>query len=561
MKTEKLTSTFKMILVSSVFVVFTISLCGAQNTFECHYYDKSSKSLEIYCDRHQNQLPGNCTRESANPLIVTHLKIEGCDQRKIGDASEKYPNIESLNISHSGYRLLDWTGKRFERLTTFDASGNELTDVPTSILSKFPQLHELRLDGNKIEKICNGDFDNVNPKLATISLSNNGLKSIDDDAFASFEMLLRVDLSHNQFSTFPKAVFTSNIDEVFLLENAQLTTINCADLLIRTKPANRIHFTWELITAFNGRCNLNWRIDFENREFDKFIRNSMDHTTFYCNFTKPCFENMRYFAAGPRTFISDGNLLRLLGPLIEKIDVNGKPMNHLDASAFERFHNLSELRLCHTALDSFDFSMLSHQRQLSYLDISQNHLNSIAIPKYLQTFTQLTHLNASGSMLKDLDEIVRNLPSSVRHLALAENELAHVSNITVFNQLRNLEELDLHDISSITDGNSHDLDLAYLPSSLKRLNLHGTNLNQIKYLDRKHFPVLTDLDVSNNALDCDYLDELQEEFEDIDTFKSDKCKRKSIGFWTIFLAVFAISIILIIIIIEQVHKFRKPRRY
>lgn len=559
MKTEKLTSTFKMILVS-VFVVFTISLCSA-TSFECHYYAKSLKSLEIYCDLHQNPLPGNCTRESSNPLIVTHLKIEGCDQRTISAASEKYPNVESLNISHSGYSSLDRMGEAFEKVTIFDASSNELSAVPTSFLSKFPQLNELRLAGNKIEKISNGDFKNVNRKLRSISLANNRLKSIDDDAFASFEKLLLLDLSANLLKTFPKAVFTSDIEVVSLLDNPQLTTINCKDLLIRSKPSNRIHFSWELITTFDGRCDNNWSFDIANRDYDEFIRNSMDHTTFYCNFNKRCFKNMRYFVTDGKSFGDVGKTLSLLGSSIEKIEITGKHIDNLDATAFERFQNLSKLSLSNTNLWSFSFDLLSKQRNLSHLDISDSNVYSIGSPQSLKNFTQLTYLNVSMNSLKHLTAIVTYLPSSVRRLDLSENQLGEVDiSQASFSRLNNLEELDLHDIEIIPDGMSLDTDMAYLPRSLKRLNLHRTNLRRIKNLDRKHFPVLTDLDVSDNAIDCGKLEKLRSEFEDADTFRSNKCKTES-RFWMIFLAVLAISIILIIVILEQTKKFRKPRRY
>lgn len=536
-----------------VFVVFTIALCGA-NTFECYNYGKSSETLEINCYRHKSQSPRNCSRELSNQALnVTQLKIEGCDQRTIGDASAKYPNIETLNISRSGYRSLSWMGKNFEKLTTLDASANDLTKIPASILSKFPHLKELRLDGNKIDKISAEDFQNANRKLGTISLSNNQLNSVDDAALITFEKISSLNLTSNSFKEWPMAVFKQNIQTIYLQNNPKLTTIDCA--LFTSTGMNNIYFTWEYIQTFNGSCD-NWYFLIENHDAEEYIHIYADHTTFYCNVSKESsFENMRHFVAGPR-FGEMIKMLNLLGPSTQKIDISGIPIGQkVDDKLFERFEHLSELSLRNIGLTTFCFNVLSHQTALSRLDISHNNLlTRLDCPERLQNFTQLAHFSASSCQIRNLDEIVKYLPTSVRHLMLNGNQFAKYD-VRSFGRLENLEELDLHDnnIYSITDGKSEDIDFAHLPSTLKRLNLHRTNLKQFKNLDREHFPVLDDLDVTDNQnVDCEYSDELRSKFQDVHSFRADSCK-KSGKFWIIFLAVLAISIILFIVILEKVR--------
>lgn len=530
-------------------------MCTAHE-FECHYYKESSKSLQIYCDSHRSQLPPNCTRESSsvNPLDVTHLKIEGCEQSFIGDASEKYSNIQSLNISQSGYGSLDWTGKIFKNVILLDVSKNELNTIPTKILSQFPQLTEIRLDENKIKEIFAGDFENSNQKLETISLTSNGLKSIDDNAFAKFNKLMKIYLSQNDFSTFPMEVFNrTNIRAVYLKEYPQLTAINCT--LIRALGLTGIYFTWKYITTFDGHCNDDWKFVVQNWEYDELIWNSVNRTTFYCNTSKECFENMQYFVAGPTSFENIGEMLPLLGSKVTHLDLSGNHIYDLNATTFKRFQNLNYVNLSNTGLKTFSFEFLNNQTQLKHFDISLNSLDSIDDPKYLQNFTQLTYFNTSGNKIRNIDDILENMPTSIQQLILGGwVRVVKIFDVKLFSRLGNLTELNLNDIWGLSDDNSEEIDIGQMPSSLKRLNLHRTNLKQIKNLDLKHFPVLEFLDVSESDLKCDYLDKLQSEFEDITVIR-DKCKNDS-KFWVIFLASLATIVIVAIVILEKVRRKR-----
>lgn len=542
-----------MILVP-VFVVFTISLCKA-NSFECYYYTESSKSLEIYCNSYRNQLLTNCTHESSSidPSKVTHLKIKECEQNFIVDASKKYSNLESLNISESGYRALDWMGIVFEHVVLLDASSNELNAVPTSILSKFPKLKELRLDGNKIERISADDFENFNRELDTISLVNNGLKFIDDDAFANFRNLSLVNLSRNEFSSFPVEVFKANVREVCLQENPQLTTINCT--LIKTMDLKKIYFTWEYITTFDGHCNDNWKfvVSTGNWEYEDLILNSADRSTFYCHISEECFKNIKYFVAGPGSFENVIKMLNLLGPSALEIDLSGNYVGEVNAATFKRFQNLSELSLSNTTLKKFSFDVLHDQIQLIHLDLSENNLEWIYSPEYLENFEQLTYFNAAANQIRNFDQIVNYLPLSVQHLIFSKNQPVPFD-IKPFSRLTGLIELNLSD-----NWFGPKIDIGQLPSTLERLDLHGNDLDFIENLDRKHFPSLKALDISYNKLNCDYSDKLQSEFKDADTIKSDECKKLS-KFWIILLASL-VSVIIAIIILEKIKRRRRRRRY
>lgn len=79
-----------MIFVPIICVLFTISVCDA-TAFSCHFYANEIKSLNIFCEQNQQELPKSCVQEiPLNATDVIRLKIERCDESAIGDASMFY---------------------------------------------------------------------------------------------------------------------------------------------------------------------------------------------------------------------------------------------------------------------------------------------------------------------------------------------------------------------------------------------------------------------------------------------------------------------------------------
>lgn len=631
-----------MILVWIVLLVFTIALCNA-NVYLCHYYDENTKSLEIYCDHYRTELPANYVREapSIDPLQVVKLKIEGCDQSAIGDASEKYRNIRELDISYSGYRSLSWSGNAFENVIKLNASFNELTEMPATILEKFPIVKVLILSNNYLGKIADADFQYGGHELNDIILTQNMLNSIDDNAFANLNKLERIELSNNQLATFPAALSTSSVLEIVMLENPQFATIDCA--VLNAIGSKHVYFTWNHIRTFDGGANCSpWKFVADFGAMDGIFPNYLGRTKLFCNNTRleNCFQNIRHFVAGHGAFENVNKVLTSLGPSAWKIDLSGNRIDPLNATAFQqRFPNLRELSVSDTGLTTLDFNTLNilNQKHLKQLDISGNEGVKIENASALQHLKQLTHLNAAGDQIQSANELLQYLPASIQYLNLSTNNLGsvnafntfgrltalthlnlsatnlsfvdanpfgslrqlisldvsnnnlgkvnfttlkmmnrlrefHAANCRIrqiadvipqlgssveilnlggnlpttfdsnaFDRLQNLKELNLSNINFIPQNKLRSIDVDRLSGSLERLDLSGTNLQRIDNLDRKHFPVLNELNLPQNQLECDYLDELHTQFNGAH-LNGAECKRSN----TVLVILFAILVILVV---------------
>lgn len=491
-------------LLVSVFVVCTIALCGA-NRFTCHHYTETTKSLRIYCDR--TDLPKNCSKDalSMSPTDVLNLKIEGCDQSRIADASAQYPNIELLDISYSSYSSLDWTGEDFKRVVVLNASCNDLSAVPTQILSKFPKIKKLHLANNKLDRISNGDFANVGQGLTDIILTNNMLTSIDSNAFENLTQLHGIELSHNQFSAFPVALSKSTVQDIILLENSKLTRIDCT--FIRSLGAKHVYFTWENIIAFDGSCS-QWKFAIDKNGWntmDGIYPNFALRSKIFCSrdFVS-CFGNIQSFVAGPFYNVkqmldlisasafkidlscnqieaheeietinetSVDNRTKLLDPLSNPQNISIRP-NTSQTVDFERFPNLHELNLSNTGLHRFTFSSIKSNK-LKRLDVSKNNITVLDSISRMRRFTQLTHFDAAENGIEYFE--IDHLPSSIQYVNLSGNPLKRT--LKNYERFKALAHLNLSDTQlSISDEDSF-----YKLRHLITLDISNNNLSHVNF--------------------------------------------------------------------------------
>ncbi|KAJ8673159.1 hypothetical protein QAD02_004421 [Eretmocerus hayati] len=171
------------------------------------------------------------------------LIFDANDVSSISDDRSFYMNNTFPRLTYLYLRNLNLTGfpslKFAPRLSHLYLSSNKLSngsetvafleDAPSTLsvldltdnnlqglnISKFgSSLGELRLDGNKIEKICGKTYCGEQAlyletveSLQSLSISRNGLSSIEPDAFDEIENLVHLDLSHNRIDIIRKNTF------------------------------------------------------------------------------------------------------------------------------------------------------------------------------------------------------------------------------------------------------------------------------------------------------------------------------------------------------------------
>lgn len=658
----------------AIFVLLTVvSLCGADNLL-CQYYSEDTKTYEKYCEHYRRSLPQTCSNVqiSLNASDVVHLRIEGCGPDTLTNASSQFQDIESLDISYSGYKSLSLTSEEFKNLRLLEASHNEISIISGGLLQKVPELESLDLSRNYLMAVAKSDFDNVR-KLKSVNFSHNILESMNGDVFANLTELQIIRLDNNRLSNIPVFSANQNLKELHLEENQQITTFNCTFLSSMSSVA--VYLSWKHVTSFNGNqdCEGKQFRVVANSEFEGIIPTSDGTYEFHCN--DQSFQNLQNFVAGRNAFENINDLLNLLTPTTQKIDLSGNHIGELNATAFERFWNLRELSLSDTDLTDFDFSVLNvkNQKYLTHLDISKNNLKEVKSAVLLKYFGGLYAFNAAGNEIENLEEVIGYLSSTVQKLNLSGNPVKNLNQNTFakfislrdlilsdtdliidefnpFEHLRSLSNLDIshNNLSNVNfamlsnsleqlqnfsaadcqiknvsevvkylgpfvekldlsgneagvlspasfDGLSNlyelnlsrteisnfdpkilenfttlssldlshnqlkEIDLGLLPSKLKRLNLEGNDLEKIENLNRTKFSALKSLAVSENELPCDYLEQLQQDFKDLD-FDGDLFQQKNghchSNLWIIIGIVVAVivAILLIVCIICVVRK-------
>lgn len=461
----------KLFFYSIAFMV----ICCDVNAYLCRYYDEDTKSLEIYCghreQKQQQKSPlENCPLQipSLNTLGVKSVKVEGCYE---SDPDEiDIESTDFFDISYSGIRSVDWSIDASESIVDYDASFNELIEVPKAILRKYPKLETLKLAYNSLTRIYDGDF-KFGQKLQGIDLSHNMLEFIEPNAFANLTELHFIDLKDNQFVSLPvlNDLYASTID---MEENARLSTFDCLSFSRPHKSSFFVRLSWEYIKSFSGDFNCHQR-KFNVREIYQLQGvytgpPQSEQIDLVCN--NASFQNVQYFVAGHFHNVSE--MLHLLGPSTWKIDLSGNYVGELDGFAFQRFRFLRELILSDTGLTHIDIGMLVNSKMLNRLDISENHLEVVENSILLQYFGHLIDFNVAKNQIESADEIIRYLPPSVQRLNLSGN------NLTLTNAFYRFVRL----------------------NALKYLNLSDTNISALHANAFKSLGNLISLDLSHNHL-------------------------------------------------------------
>lgn len=497
-------------------LVIIPSLCEASEIF-CQLFDDNTQSLEEYCENFRESVPLDCSEEiiTNDAVQVTQLKIRGCDNETVLDAIKRFRYVRTLDISYSEFKSLKWFDLKLERLMAFNASHNELLQIPQELIKRNPDLAELDLSYNNFEKIDSTNFRGAG-KLEKVFLSHNFLNEISYKIFWDSKDLEHIDLSNNYFLAIP--IFPSNeMLRTIHLEENPIEVFGCSHLT--TMSSVSVYLSWKDLISFSGH------LDCEGREL-RVIRNSGNEGVLpawsrkyqiHCN--DQSFKNVRYFAAGRNGFENVTEILPCLGSSVTYLDLSGNIIGHMDTNTFKRFIDLSRLYLSDTKLIEFDFSVLQNQEYLITLDLSSNYLQYINNIELLMNF-ELIEFMVAENQLVNTPEMIQYLRPSVEKLDFSGNFVEEL-NTTTFDRLTAIQSLNLSDtVLYISDFNPFQpfkglviLDISY--NNLDNLNatILSTTLNELSefYAANCHIenasdvifhlgPSIEALDISGNTL-------------------------------------------------------------
>lgn len=500
-----------------LFVLFVVELCEA-NSFLCQFFDQKAISLEKYCEKFQSTVPENCTREidDIESFQVQQLKIGGCDSATVLDSIERFKSVRSLDISHSGYKTLDWLDLAGFQLEMLNASHNELTNVKI-FQQNASGLVEIDLSYNQLKHIPLDTFNGVG-QLKRLHLAYNAIHSIDGDAFCAAKNLEFLNLNGNRFWTIPIIANNTQLKEIHLNDN-QILTFGCSDLTMMSEIS--LYFSWKWALSFHGDGNCQQKPMHVVRDYrnEGVLMTTNGIHEIHCN--EQSF-NLTIIVAGFNSLANGGDLLQCLNPTVMHVDLSGNYIGKLNGAIFQRFDRLVVLSLSNTMLMDFDFGMLRSDG-LMKLDLSQNNLTFLRNVRLLEGFDSLEELSIAGNQLENIQDLIQHLKPAIMKLDLSGNAVGSVNEITfewltemrslnlsntmlsindfkAFEPLKNLSSLDVSH-NNLTLVNASDFTMFAKLNQLFKLNIAYCQLRNVSNVIQALGSTITELDVSGNSIE------------------------------------------------------------
>lgn len=215
--------------------------------------------------------------------------------------------------------------------------------------------------------------------------------------------------------------------ELNLQENP-IERVDC-NIFTPIKNSASVFITWENVKEIDSSCLGNTleidvdQVGSHHLPGEEIIfRVSKSTSTLRC--TKNTIQNLTRLNLSGNHLQNTAQILNLLGPSIESMDLSSNFVGRLTAQTFERFENLLHLNLSRTNLSNFGFETFYHQKRLQTLDLSYNSLHKVDFTLLLRNFQNLQQMNLEGNDLVEIDSVtLANFPV-LKRLGISKNNFS-----------------------------------------------------------------------------------------------------------------------------------------
>lgn len=289
-----------------------------------------------------------------------------------------FTNLQTFDISSYGVESLSSADLNLKHLETFKAPYNQLTNISSALFIHTPQISEIDFSYNQINAIHSDDFKGASkltkilfphndisileselfmhtPKLMSIDLSYNKITKLEIDTFSTLKYLQTLDLRNNLIKIIDRDAFknNNNLQRLFF-ENNPIQRFDCN---ISSLANFRIgaSLSWNNITELDTACGAK-PVEFTGSGDNVILTfSSLAPMTI----KKEYFKNFRLFNTSGNHLKNTAQLIDLLGPSIEVLDVSSNYVGELSANTTEQFTNLKYFSLRNTNLSVINADVLS----------------------------------------------------------------------------------------------------------------------------------------------------------------------------------------------------------
>uniref|UniRef100_A0A2L2YLK1 Insulin-like growth factor-binding protein complex acid labile subunit n=1 Tax=Parasteatoda tepidariorum TaxID=114398 RepID=A0A2L2YLK1_PARTP len=417
-------------------------------------------------------------------LEVSYNKIEDIDGDVFDTLGE---SLVTLNLEGNNLKNVPSAINKLSKLQYLNLANNQITVLPANAFSGLPGVKELRLDGNKINKIFPGAFNNILRSLDKLHLQHNKIQKFERNVFKQMVKLKYLDISYNDFSKFAKTDFT---DLTFL-----------------------------------------WFLNVSNNHLNEFPRSALTRNA-----------QLRVLNASNNNLKEiDAYLLRGLR-LLRDLYLAGNKIKTIAQRALITPTRLRTLDLARNSMQDIGYEMFKDMNWLERLDLSYNKISRIASNSFIRMFqvvVDLSHNNISfigkGAFVEMSNVTVFDLSynsiseiapetfqnSDVNELRLDYNNITDLSKvlitnltgIKIFNVTHNkIDKIDRKSFSKKKLYELHTIDLSYNNitevsgnafekfGSIRNIIMHHNKIRKIGYGSFGTISTLLEIDISHNNI-------------------------------------------------------------
>ncbi|XP_078406843.1 toll-like receptor 22 [Cetorhinus maximus] len=414
--------------------------------------------LEI-CILHQHLRVLNLTGNSLNPLN--------------GDVFSSCARLEDLDLSKN--KLRDISSSLFNNsvaLRLLSLASNELTVIPKAILGTY-NLESLNLSFNQINRIDSHDFATLG-KLKQLFLVGNKITQVASSSFYGLLQLTELQLGNNylleiaNFSSSLKRlkILNLNCNKLSVIKQHTFSHLqNLRHLNLIDNQLSNLHNE-----SFDGLSNLKQLLLGSNRLTVDILRGhvfspvkSLEVLQLFDNFLT--YPSSKKLDRAPFTSLKSLHYLA-----INSQAHNG--LRHFPLNFLEGLHSLKELHAGNIVINYLDSDTFYFAPNISFLDLSNNVLQSIS-PSLLLQLPALTELHLNKVGLQNLDFLTYVRLINLKLIRATGNQIGLVNQAQI-EAVPSLTFLDLRDNPFICACNN---------SWFQKWSLSG-NKTQVIYFDR-----------------------------------------------------------------------------